>query len=58
MAVIVVSKNLNEDGILAGKLAKEIGGYMEGGGVVNLILQLQAVRITLLLSLQLILHKA
>ena len=32
MAVIVVSKNLNEDGILAGKLAKEIGGYMEGGG--------------------------
>ena len=32
MAVIVVSKNLNEEGILAGKLAKDIGGFMEGGG--------------------------
>ena len=25
-------KNLNEEGILAGKLAKDIGGFMEGGG--------------------------
>ncbi|HIC70608.1 MAG TPA: alanine--tRNA ligase, partial [Alphaproteobacteria bacterium] len=31
-AVVVVSKNLNGHGILAGKLAKEIGGFMGGGG--------------------------
>ena len=32
MAVIVVSKDLNTEGILAGKLAKTIGGFMGGGG--------------------------
>ena len=32
MAVVVVSKNLNNKAILAGKLAKDIGGFMEGGG--------------------------
>ncbi len=32
MAVVVVSKNLNNKDILAGKLAKDIGGFMEGGG--------------------------
>ena len=32
MAIIVVSKNLNKNNILAGDLAKIIGGYMEGGG--------------------------
>ena len=31
-AVIVVSKDLNEKGVLAGILAKEIGGFMGGGG--------------------------
>ena len=31
-AVVVVSKDLNENGILAGNLAKEIGGFMGGGG--------------------------
>jgi len=31
-AVIVVSKDLNENGIFAGKLAKEIGGFIGGGG--------------------------
>ena len=31
-AVIVVSKDLNETGVLAGALAKEIGGVMGGGG--------------------------
>jgi len=31
-AVIVVSKDLNENGIYAGKLAKEIGEYIGGGG--------------------------
>jgi len=31
-AVIVVTKDLNEQGILAGKLAKEIGGFMGAGG--------------------------
>ena len=32
MAVVVVSKNLNNKDILAGKLARDIGGFMEGGG--------------------------
>jgi alanyl-tRNA synthetase len=32
MAVIVVSKDLNAEGILAGTLAKTIGGFMGGGG--------------------------
>jgi len=31
-AVVVVSKDLNENGIFAGKLAKEIGGFIGGGG--------------------------
>ena len=31
-AVIIVSKDLNKIGILAGKLAKDIGGLMGGGG--------------------------
>ena len=31
-AVIVVSKDLNETGVLAGTLAKDIGGFMGGGG--------------------------
>jgi len=31
-AVIVVSKDLNENGIFAGKLAKEIGVFIGGGG--------------------------
>ena len=31
-AVIIVSKDLNENGVLAGKLAKDIGGFMGGGG--------------------------
>jgi len=31
-AVIVVSKDLNETGILAGTLAKDVGGLMGGGG--------------------------
>ena len=31
-AVVVVSKDLNENGILAGNLAKEIGVFMGGGG--------------------------
>ena len=31
-AVIVVSKDLNENGIFAGKLAKEIGRFIGGGG--------------------------
>jgi len=31
-AVVVVSKDLNENGISAGNLAKEIGGLMGGGG--------------------------
>ena len=31
-AVIVVSKDLNSSGILAGNLAKEIGSFMGGGG--------------------------
>ena len=31
-AVVVVSKNLNEMGIMAGDLAKEIGGFMGAGG--------------------------
>ena len=31
-AVIVVSKDLNETGVLAGTLAKDIGGFMDGGG--------------------------
>ena len=32
MAVVVVSKNLNEKGIIAGKIAKTVGGFMGGGG--------------------------
>jgi len=32
MAVIVVSKDLNAEGVLAGTLAKTIGGFMGGGG--------------------------
>ena len=32
MAVIVVSKDLNKSGILAGEIAKKIGGFMGGGG--------------------------
>ena len=31
-AVIIVSKDLNKIGVLAGKLAKNIGGFMGGGG--------------------------
>ena len=31
-AVIVVSKELNKNGIFAGELAKKIGGFMGGGG--------------------------
>ena len=31
-AVVVVTKDLNAKGILAGDLAREIGGFMEGGG--------------------------
>ena len=31
-ALIVVSKSLNNSGILAGKLAKSIGEFMGGGG--------------------------
>ena len=31
-AVVVVSKDLNENGIFAGKLAKEIGGFIGGSG--------------------------
>ena len=32
MAVIVVSKEMNGRGILAGNLAKQVGGFMGGGG--------------------------
>ena len=32
LAVIVVSKNLNQEGILAGSIAKDVGGIMGGGG--------------------------
>jgi len=32
MAVVVVSKNLNEEGVLAGEIAKTVGGLMGGGG--------------------------
>ena len=31
-AVIIVSKDLNKIGVLAGKLAKDIGRFMGGGG--------------------------
>jgi alanyl-tRNA synthetase len=31
-AMVVVTKDLNAKGILAGDLAREIGGFMEGGG--------------------------
>ena len=31
-SIIFDSKNLNNKDILAGKLAKDIGGFMEGGG--------------------------
>ena len=32
MAVVVVSKDLNKSGILAGDIAKKVGGFMGGGG--------------------------
>jgi len=32
MALIVVAKKLNESGIVAGDLAREIGSFMGGGG--------------------------
>ena len=32
MAVVVVSKDLNKNGILAGDIAKKVGGFMGGGG--------------------------
>ena len=32
MAVIVVSKEMNGRGILAGNIAKQVGGFMGGGG--------------------------
>jgi alanyl-tRNA synthetase len=32
MAVVVVSKDLNEEGVLAGEIAKTVGGLMGGGG--------------------------
>jgi alanyl-tRNA synthetase len=32
MALIVVTKQLNDIGIVAGKIAKEIGSFMGGGG--------------------------
>ena len=32
MAVVIVSKNLNKKGIIAGQIAKTVGGFMGGGG--------------------------
>ena len=44
MAVVVVSKDLNKSGILAGDIAKKVGGFMGGGGGGKPHLQPQVVK--------------